>query len=524
MHITSIARGRLPITAIGLAITLLYQPSHAHAQGAQIVKTQAGDIQGVTERGVLVFKGIPFAAPPVGELRWRESRPAAAWQGVRKGDAFGSGCIATPGVPERFGGDPGTHSEDCLYLNVWTPKADPAARLPVMVWIHGGAYLFGSGAVNIYNGAPLASKGAVFVTINYRLMQLGFFAHPALEKENRGGAVNFGLLDQIAALKWVQQNIAQFGGDPGNVTILGQSAGGKSVLALFASPLARGLFHKGMAISSYIVPDAKRSKAIEVGVKVAVALGLNGADTTIEQLRAVPAEKFGEIKGQGLSNAPVPVSGDPVLPQSIQATFAAAKEARSPLILGNTSDDPSVASAFGIEPVAVLKRLGAAGFLVRALYPGVKDDTELARQATRDVVFTLPVRWIADRHSRRAPTWRYYFDYTAAKERSKFTNGVPHGGDIQYFLNTVEIFEGTKDILTAEDREFARRTSDYVFEFARTGKPTAGDSPEWSAHRARQDKTLLLGDTITVQSNFMRTRLNIFLGISSIVDRVLGRR
>ena len=154
----------------------------------------------------------------------------------------------------------------------------------------------------------------------------------------------------------------------------------------------------------------------------------------------------------------------------------------------------------------------------------MKDDTELARQATRDLVFTMPVRWVADRHAKRAPTWRYYFDYTAVKQRSKFSNGVPHGAEIPYFLNTVDIFEGTKDIVTAEDREFARRTSDYVFEFARTGKPAAGDSPAWPNHRARQDKTLVLGETITVQSNFMRTRLNIFLGVSRIVDRVLGRR
>ena len=223
--------------------------------------------------------------------------------------------------------------------------------------------------------------------------------------------------------------------------------------------------------------------------KVAVALGLEGAGATAAQLRAVPAEKFTEIKGQGLSNAPVPISGDTVLPQSIQATFAAGKQARLPLILGNTSDDTSVVAAFGVDAVAVFKRLGAAGFLVRALYPGVKDDTELARQATRDLVFTMPVRWLADRHAKHAATWRYYFDYTAVKLRKKFSNGVPHGAEIAYFMNTVDTLEGTKGILTAEDRAFARRTSDYVFEFARTGKPTASDSPTWANHRitARQD-------------------------------------
>lgn len=524
MRLELLARRRPAIATSLATLMLLCLVPAAQAQGGTVVRTRSGDVGGIAERGVLAFKGIPFAAPPVGDLRWLEPRPAVAWQGVRKADTYGRGCIATPGIPEEFGGDPGPHSEDCLYLNVWTPKADAAAKLPVMVWIHGGAYLFGSGAVNIYNGAPLANKGAIVVTINYRLMQLGFFAHPALEKENPKGPANFGLLDQIAALKWVQQNIANFGGDPGNVTILGQSAGGKSVLALFASPLAQGLFHKGIALSSYIVPDAPRAKAVEVGTKVAVALGLAGADATAAELRAVPAERFNEIKGQGLSNAPVPISGDTMLPRSIQATFDEGEEAPVPLILGNTSDDASVVMAFGIDPVAVLKRLGAGGFLVRALYPGMKDDTDLAWQATRDLVFTMPVRWIADRHSKRAPTWRYYFDYTAVKARSKYANGVPHGGEVPYFLNTVDIFEGTKDILTPEDRELARRASDYVFEFARTGTPAARDSPDWASHSTKQDRTLILGTTVAEQSNFMRGRMNIFLGVSRVLEKVLGRR
>ena len=377
---------------------------------------------------------------------------------------------------------------------------------------------------NLYNGAPLATKGAVVVTINYRLAQLGFFAHPALEKENRGGPANFGLLDQIAALEWVKANIAQFGGDPGNVTILGQSAGGRSVLALFASPLARGLFHKGVAQSSYVVPDARRTKALEVGTKVADALGLNGASATAAQLRAVPADKFGELKEQDLSTSPVPISGDKVLPQSVQATFAAGKQAPLPLILGNTSDDSSVVLAFGIDPATVLKRLGAAGFFVRALYPGVKDQTSW--RARRRAMSFSPCRCggspIAMPGARRPGATISTTPPSTA--RPKFPNGVPHGAEIAYFLNTVDIFEGTKDIVTAEDREVARRASDYLFEFARTGKPAASDSPAWPRHRARQDRTLVFGDNVALQSNFMRPRLNIFLGVSRIVDRVLGRR
>lgn len=506
-----------------LAAVAPWHPAAAQAQAAPIIRTRAGDVQGIAERDVLAFKGIPYAAPPVGNLRWREPRPAAAWQGVRRGDTYGNACIQVPGLSEANGGSPGPLSEDCLYLNVWTPKPDPSAKLPVMVWIHGGAYTFGSGALPLYNGAPLAKKGAVVVTLNYRLAQLGFFTHPALEKENPGGPTNFGLLDQIAALKWVQQNITQFGGNADNVTIFGQSAGGKSVLALFASPLARGLFHKGIAQSSYAIPDTTRAKALDVGVKVADGLGLKGANATAADLRAVPAEKFSQLKEQSLSNGPLPIRGDKVLPQSIQSTFAAGKEAALPLVLGNTSDDSSVVLAFGIDPAAVLRRLGAGGFLVRVLYPGVTDDSQLARQATRDLVFSMPVRWSADRHYRRAPSWRYYFDYIAVRDRGKYPNGVPHGAEVPYFLNTVDVFEGTKDIVTAEDREFARRASDYLLEFARTGKPAPSSGPEWPNHARRQDRTMIFGEEIAIQRNFMRARLNTFIGVTSILDRVLNR-
>jgi para-nitrobenzyl esterase len=518
--------GRRLLLALAAAVAVCAPAVHlpAHAQSAPIVRTATGDVQGMTEHGVLAFKGIPFAAPPIGNLRWRKPNPAAAWQGVRSGDAFASGCVAVPGIPADFGGETGPQNEDCLYLNVWTPKAEAGARLPVMVWIHGGAFVFGSGGVQLYSGAPLAKKGAVVVAVNYRLLQLGFFAHPALEREQPGGPVNFGLFDQVAALKWVQQNIAAFGGDPGNVTIFGQSAGAKSVLALFASPMARGLFHKGIAQSSYIVPEATRAKAREAGIKTADGLGLPGPRATAAELRAVPAEKFAQLKGKGFSTSPVAAWGDAVLPQSIQATFAAGRQAALPLIVGNTSDDISVAAAFGIDTSALLKRLGGAGFLVRALYPGVRDTSEVARLAAGDVVFTMPVRWLADRHAQRAPVWRYYFDYVTVKNRPQYPNGVQHGGEVPYVLGTLDIFDATKAIATDKDREVARQLSTYWFEFARTGRPSADGAPAWLSHRARQDRTLVVEDEIEVQKNFMGPRLRILLGVSRVVGKVLGSK
>jgi para-nitrobenzyl esterase len=494
----------------------------AAAQPPAIVETQSGKVEGIAEQGVLAFKGIPYAAAPIGPLRWREPEPAVKWQGVRKADRYGKACIQTPGLSAANGGDPGPLGEDCLYLNIWTPKADRSAKLPVMVWIHGGAYVFGAGGLPLYDGRPLAKKGAVVINLNYRLGQLGFFAHPALEKERPRGPANFGLLDQIAALEWIRQSIAAFGGDPGNVTIFGQSAGGKSVLALFASPLARGLFHKGIAQSSYLLPDATRAKALATGSRVSAALGLKG-QVTAAALRAVPAEKFGELKSSGLSSSPVPISGDDVLPRSVQDIFADGREAPLPLILGNTSDDASVILAMGIDPAKVLGRLRGSGLAMRILYPGVSDEAVLARQTSRDLIFTLPVRWIADRHAKLAPTWRYYFDYTALENRPGYPRGVPHGAEIAYMLDTGDLYEGTRTIFTAADREYAGRVSDYWFSFAKTGRPQSATGLEWPSHRQHLDRTMVFGKTIAVQSNFMRPRLNILMGVMRIISRLMNR-
>jgi para-nitrobenzyl esterase len=488
------------------------------------VSTENGVIEGVAQGGVISFKGIPYAAPPVGKLRWKPPQAPVSWKSLRKADAYGKACIQMPGLSVALGGDPGALSEDCLYLNVWTPRTDPKSNLPVMVWIHGGGYVCGAGGLGVYDGAPLAKKGAVVVNFNYRLGALGFFAHPALENERPGGPVNFGLLDQIAALQWVQRNVARFGGNPSNVTIFGESSGAKSVLALFCSPLARGLFQRGIAMSSYAVPDATRTKALKVGVKVANALGLGGASATAAELRAVPAEKFGLLKGPGLSNSPVPIAGDDVLPNSIAATFAAGQEAPLPLIVGNTSDDASVAVLFGGDPAKLIQRLRGAAFFVKLLYPGVKDDRELGRLFSRDALFTMPVRWNADRHSRLAPTWRYYFAYTAVKERAKFPHGVPHGAEIVYALETEDTFEKTRAVFSEQDRVYAREVSDYFFEFARTGRPGATGGPAWPNHSASQDRTMKFGEAMTVETNFMKKRLDALIWVTKLLETLSGRK
>ncbi len=511
-------------SAVGLySSSVQSQPAANSAVSA--VSTQSGTIEGVTDGAVVSFKGIPYAAPPTGDLRWREPHPAPSWTGVRKAGKYGNSCIQNAEIAGDVShGDAGPLSEDCLYLNVWAPTLASSPKLPVMVWIHGGAFVIGTAGVPMTDGGPLASKGAVVVTLNYRLGQLGFFVHPALEKETPGGPANFGLLDQIAALKWVKQNIAKFGGDPNNVTIFGESAGAKSVLALFASPLARGLFQKGIVQSTYAIPEMSRSNALEMGAKVSDAIGLHGKNATAAALRAVPAEKFGRLKGQGLSTSPVAISGDKVLPRSIADIFASGEEARLPLIIGNTSDDSSVASAFGVNPADVLKNIRGAGFATKVLYPKVRDENERARQATRDLIFTMPVRSIADRHARLAPVWRYYFDYTAVKLRDKFPSGVPHGGEILYVMNTGDIYDATKQVFTDEDRTFSRTISNYWFQFARVGVPSASGAPAWPAHRPRADRTIIFGETIWIEKNFMKARLNIMIGLTKVAGKLVNRK
>ena len=244
-------RNRLFIVALALAGWILPGIGSAEtAPPSPRVEAAAGLVEGSWEGESAVFKGLPYAAPPVADLRWRAPQPARPWQGARKANAFGKACMQVPGAALAAGaGDIEPMSEDCLTLNLWVPRARTSAKQPVMVWIHGGALVFGAGSQPLYDGRALATRGAVVVTLNYRLGPLGFFDHPALAGAS-GGDVNFGLLDQIAALKWVRENIAAFGGDPGNVTVFGESAGGQSVLALFASPKARGLFQRGIVQSA----------------------------------------------------------------------------------------------------------------------------------------------------------------------------------------------------------------------------------------------------------------------------------
>ena len=520
-------RNRLFVLALALAGWIIPGIGSAATPASKApllrVQTTVGTVEGSRVGDLAVFKGLPYAAPPVGELRWRAPQPAEAWQGVRKADAFGKACMQAPGAALAAGaGDIGPMGEDCLTLNVWTPGTG-SARRPVMVWIHGGALVFGAGSQSLYDGQALAARGAVVVSLNYRLGPLGFFDHPALAGTS-GGNVNFGLLDQIAALKWVRENIASFGGDPGNVTVFGESAGGQSVLALFASPKARGLFQRGIVQSAYGIPSSTREKARRVSIKVASSLGVSAASASAAQLRAIPAQRFATpFQGEDMSLAPGFVSGDNVLLEPILETFQKQRQAKLPLIIGSNSDEATVATAFGLDPADVVSRLGAGKVLLKPLYPGVSDPAQLGREAIRDLVFTAYARRIAYLHSQQAPTWRYYFSHVQTGLRPR-PPGVGHGGEIAFAMGTGDSCRCLPAPFSAADRALSRKVGDYWFAFARNGAPAAAGAPAWPKDATRRAQVMEFSATPTVRPNFMQARLNVLIGALKGIGGYLGKK
>jgi len=499
-----------------VAATLLTTPQ---ARATAIATPPAGAVVGLEKDGLQVFRGIPYAAPPVGNLRWQAPRPAPTWTGRRDARRFGYACMQLPGASLEGGGDPGPLDEDCLTLNVWTPGAEPGARRPVMVWIHGGALVFGGGGVGLYDGSALARRDVVVVTLNYRLGALGFFAHPAL---GDGSPMNFGLLDQIAALRWVRDNVEAFGGDPGNVTIFGESAGGQSVLALYASPLARGLFARGIAQSPYGIPSHAQAKATDAGVAVANAVGLPGAQASLEQLRAVPAGAFFGLSDPATNLAPGFIIGDAALPRAILETFQENRQAALPLVIGSNSDEATVAVAFGLDPEKLVQRLRGSRILLDALHPDAVDDDQLGREVVRDVVFSAFARRIAYLQSKRAPTWRYYFTYVPERLRDA-QPGVVHGGEIPFVLGTGDTCRCLGESLTSRDRDVAAQVGDYWAAFARDGVPRADDAPAWPRDSARRPVVLEFGETPTVRKRLMARRLDTYIGLLNAAERFLAR-
>lgn len=454
-----------------VAMLVLATPA---TSGAQVVHTDAGDVAGTTSNGVAAFKGIPYAAPPVGANRWRAPQPAAPWRAVRDASTYGADCAQAPFPPDAapIRTRP---AEDCLFLNVWKPAgATPSARLPVMVWVHGGGFVNGGSSPAVYDGGLFARDGLVFVSLNYRLGRFGFFAHPALAGEGASG--NFGFLDQIAALRWVRSNVAAFGGDPDNVTVFGESAGGMSMHMLLQAPAARGLFARVIIESGGGRPTtmamADPERALAAGA--AFAPGLDAA-----ALRALPAER---VTGNlSLSTSWQPgFSGPMVDGQTVFGTAldvaASGRYAPVPVLIGANSADGFAPAQ---DKAQIFARYGSQAAQAQALYDRKGDTAPLvvATQADADRRFIEPARAMARTLAGRQPVWLYRFAY-ARPEALAETGGAPHASEIPFAFATIAARRDVA-VLPAENL-VARQMHAAWVAFARTGRPDGDPAlPAW---------------------------------------------
>lgn len=511
------------------------------------VATRAGRVvSSVVENGARVFRGIPYAAPASGENRWAPPRPVAPWIGELTCEAFGPECPQLP-YPEDslFYRPPKPQSEDCLRLNVWTDAAAPAdARRPVMVWIHGGALTRGSGATPTYDGANLVRRGVVVVTINYRLGPLGFLAHPELsaeaEREGRGATSgNYGILDQIAALEWVRDNIAAFGGDPSRVTIFGESAGSFSVNVLTATPLARGLFHRAIGQSGGMFGPMIRLKeaaetrpsAESMGVAFAEAAGAR----SLAELRALPVEKI--LATFQASSGPLSLRSTPnvdgrLLPADIRTIFERGEDNDVPTIVGSNAKEMTTLT----PPAAVPKTLDAYRRMVEGMFPAnaaeilafypASTDAEApdaALAVSGDRAFTVQMRaWARAAAKGEGKSYWYFFTHAPPLPNREYL-GAFHAAEIAYAFGNLDPGKGpAKREYDETDRRLSNAMATYWTNFAKTGDPNRGDGagasgpeadaanalPEWPPFDDEHRPYLELGGEIRKGADLFRERLD----------------
>jgi para-nitrobenzyl esterase len=490
---------------------------------ADAVKTDAGLLSGADGAGgVTAYLGIPYAAPPVGDLRWRPPQPAPHWDGVRKADKFGTSCMqnqAGSRLPwtEEFMTQ-GPIGEDCLFLNVWTTAKSSSARVPVMFWIYGGGFNEGSSSVAVYDGAELAKKGVIVVSVNYRVGPLGFLAHPELSQESdHHTSGNYGLLDQIAALQWVHKNIAAFGGDPGQVTIFGQSAGAISVVNLMKSPLAKGLFARAIGQSgpgllgrNAVGAAATLSDREATGVKYAESKGAR----TLTELRALPAAAFfAQTGGRGSGAAPAnsPFKDGWVLPENDPAD-------QVPLMLGFTADDIGVGGGGAGAPAkpsvatyqSDAQRLygeQAASFL--KLYP-VNSDADIAaagKAAGRDRARVSVDLWAAGQLKASKRVYTYYFDRVIPWP-AHLEFGAFHTSEVPYVFKTITKIDRPWEPV---DQKVSETVASYWVNFAKKGDPNGPGLPSWPAYDANGHTTMQLGARVGTMSVASPPNLEFFL-------------
>ena len=495
------------------------------ASAGLIVATEAGRIEGVESpmSGVRVFKGVPYARPPVGALRWRPPEPPLKWDGVRPAKAFGPRSIQFDRDKTSisyFG--PEAQSEDCLTLNVWTAAREPDEKRPVMVWFHGGAFAVGSGALPIFNGERLAQRCAIVVTVNHRLGVLGFMAHPELSAESpHGSSGNYGLLDEIAALRWVRDNIAAFGGDPDCVTIFGQSVGSSSVNVLMATPLARGLFHRAIAESGGLMaplgkPGGGSMYVREVGEKFGQRYAEFLGARSIADMRALPAERVQLGWPNELGRMPVTVLDGWLLPEEIFETYRAGRQARVPFICGATRNEGATLPA-PADWSALRRWLDAEyGDLSRIVldhYGERGDPSEHGRTIRGHITFNWQ-NWVQTcEHARsgEAPVYAYHFERappippaTPCFENSANRLGAFHTSEIHYVFGTLDARPWN---WTQADRDLSDAMGAYWVNFARTGNPNGAELPAWPAFDREHERVQIFGENVRTDAHPLRAEL-----------------
>lgn len=457
-----------------------------------VAVVDAGQLKPLSAKGVLAFKGIPYAAPPVGAMRWKAPVKPAKWEGVRDATQYGAICMQKMPNPDNgIGQYPA--SEDCLTLNVFTQDLARNAKRPVMVWIHGGGFVNGSGSAELYDGSQLAKRGVVVVTINYRLGRFGSFAHPLLTREAAGGPVaNYGMLDMVASLEWVKRNIAAFGGNAGNVTIFGESAGGMAVQKLMTSPNARGLFHKAMVQSgagreNTLYLDKLNARGLpsaesdgEAFVKSLGATAASAAD-----LRAISADAIIAAGDPSTFAGGGPIIDGKIIPMTVVEAFNAGKEAQVPYLVGyNSAEFPSK-----LEDVdgSLTRTLGAKSADLPNVTSTYPDRETMAAQIVGDIIFGEPARYLAGLHAAHGqPTFLYRFDVISPSVAGRW-KGTAHAQERQYVFDTLHTSPFPTD---DNDKVQAQHAVTYWTNFAKTGDPNGGSEPAWPRYSSARDELL----------------------------------
>jgi para-nitrobenzyl esterase len=483
------------------------------ASASDKVKTQAGVVEGTMNAGgtVRMFKGVPFAAPPVGDLRWKAPQPVPKWPGVRQAEKFGPACMQTDVFGDIHFRDV-EPSEDCLNMAIWIPAKSAGKKIPVLVWFYGGGFVAGGNSELRYDGESLAKKGIIVVSPNYRLGVFGFFSHPDLTKESGHAASgNYGLMDQVAALKWVKENIAAFGGDPANVTIAGESAGSFSVCALMATPLARGLFQRAMGESGAFFPSNPQGplglKPLAVteqaGAKFAESLGAK----TLADLRAIPGDKLLQAaakRNRGFDFAPN-IDGY-YFPEDPRAIYAAGRQAHVPLLAGWNADEGKMTILFSpAKPTAksfaqqAEKRFGSEAAEFLKVYPAATDAEALEsayQLASDDFIAYSTWKWLNQQAVTGDSTvYTYHFEQVPATRPDEKMGPIPasevgsrHAGEIEYVFQTLK---SKDEPWTADDFKVSDVMSSYWANFVKTGNPNGPGLPEWPAYSQGDDHQVM---------------------------------